>query len=271
MGLKSTNYANLVQDIKTNLDSTTKIFPAGIVIHESDSGKIKISDGVLLYKDLPYVGSDVPTDHSSEEPTFGIGTDEKYGHVKIAKAVSNSNYSLPSLNSDQVHTHCTLSINDNVYLYIGKIDGEFHSALVDFTQPTDDIQWNSIGIYSDVSQWACTDKLFKVNGLYIFTSSLQSAYSTDGISWTTVSYSDYVDNGVPAEWEFSSAVSNYILDVFYNEQQDKYWLGTLFGVIVANGTNYEFEELVSVSTDTEIRGYALIGDTLTPLCTSPWL
>ena len=84
MNLKSTKYANLVQDTKVNLDSTTKVFPAGIVIHESDSGKIKVSDGINLYRDLPYVGSDVPTDHSSTEPTFGIGTAEKYGHVKVA-------------------------------------------------------------------------------------------------------------------------------------------------------------------------------------------
>lgn len=269
MGLKSTNYANLVQDIKTNLDSTTKIFPAGIVIHESDSGKIKISDGVLLYKDLPYVGSDVPTDHSSEEPTFGIGTSKKYGHVKIADNASN--YKLLSLNSDNVYIHYSLPINDNVYLYIGKIDDEFYSALIDITESTSNIQWNSIGIYSDVFQGTRQHKLSRVNGLYIFTSSLQAAYSSDGISWTTVSYSDYVDNGFPEEWEYSSAENNYILDVFYNEQQNKYWLGTLFGVIIANGTNYEFEELVSVSTDTEIRGYALIGDTLTPLCTLPWL
>lgn len=105
MNLKSTKYANLVQDTKVNLDSTTKVFPAGIVIHESDSGKIKVSDGINLYKDLPYVGSDVPTDHSSTEPTFGIGTSEKYGHVKVAQPEGGVNISeVKEIRLSDIHT-----------------------------------------------------------------------------------------------------------------------------------------------------------------------
>ena len=84
MTLKSTKLVNLVQDTKANLEATSKVLPSGIVFHEIDTNKIKISNGTDTYTSLPYSGGEELGDHSSVEPKFGIGTTEKYGHVKVA-------------------------------------------------------------------------------------------------------------------------------------------------------------------------------------------
>lgn len=264
MNLKSTKYANIVQDTKVNLDSTTKVFPAGIVIHESDSGKIKVSDGISLYKDLPYVGSDVPTDHSSEEPTFGIGTTEKYGHVKLVNKFNE----LTITNSDPAsrlglssYVSDFIIMDDGNYLYIDmdpKIfqpmsvgDTDYLQTFILSPDETDEnnIQLVSTGI--ERRSWKYNSKIFKVNNYYIVLYATSLAYSTDGLSWTVKNYSNSYDE------PYSDTLYEHgdiLVSIEYFPSTKNYIVGTQNGLITLD-ENFEFIQYEQVRENSSDWGF----------------
>lgn len=82
MSSKSIKHINLVQDTKVNLESMTNVLPKGLIFHETDTNKLKLSDGNSAYTNLPYTGGSELGDHASTETTYGASTVDKYGHSR---------------------------------------------------------------------------------------------------------------------------------------------------------------------------------------------
>ena len=271
MSYKSGKLINIVQDTKTNLEEITKVLPSGIVLHETDTKKIKISDGTNTYVNLPYSGGEELGDHSSTEPKFGVGTEEEYGHVKMASTEApEPATSTIDTTSNDISVCKILPMSTDTYLYIGlNHDGEFVSAVIDKSLSLNMGQWNNTNISLNNITWLPLYKGFKINNYYIFTSELELAYSTDGINWTVVDYtSNVTDQSVP---EGSNVDYNHILKVAYCQENNTYWIGTKTGVITVD-SNFSFIDYVSnvesSNATFDIRDYVVIGDKFVAITTT---
>lgn len=275
MTLKSTKLVNLVQDTKANLEATTKVLPSGIVLHEVDTNKIKISNGTDTYTNLPYSGGEELGDHSSVEPKFGIGTTEKYGHVKVASTKSFESAISDISTDDYRITVChILNMTIDTDLYIGLTEDPerllFYSAIVNKGQDPDTVQWTLMGTraYDDIYNIYFNNS-FKVNNYYVFTLDLLVFYSTDGITWNSFDYREFVtDDLLP---DGTEGIYNFILRVAYCQKDDTYWIGTMTGVITVN-SNFEFINYISTTEVSsgifDIRDYVVIGDKFVALTTN---
>ena len=108
----------------------------------------------------------VPTDHSSADPTYGAGTKDKFGHVKVDEGIITD--STNPVQSNTIQEHITKSISTfgtnlkNTYKILDStFTGIVTSISADSTDkqiPTAKAVWNAITSYKDLLTGVALDK-----------------------------------------------------------------------------------------------------------------
>lgn len=87
-------------DTSTNFNNANKLYLEGEFLVETDTGKVKIGDGTLGYKSLPYtIGTRVPEGAKFTDTTYSKATDSSLGLVQVGYTTSGKNYAV-SLDTD---------------------------------------------------------------------------------------------------------------------------------------------------------------------------
>lgn len=80
-------------DTSTNFNNANKLYLEGEFLVETDTGKVKIGDGTLGYKSLPYtIGTRVPEGAKFTDTTYSAATSTTLGLVKVGYTESGRNY-----------------------------------------------------------------------------------------------------------------------------------------------------------------------------------
>lgn len=80
-------------DTSTNFNNANKLYLEGEFLVETDTGKVKIGDGTLGYKSLPYtIGTRVPEGAKFTDTTYSAATSTALGLVKVGYTESGRNY-----------------------------------------------------------------------------------------------------------------------------------------------------------------------------------
>lgn len=80
-------------DTSTNFNNANKLYLEGEFLVETDTGKVKIGDGTLDYKSLPYtIGTRVPDGAKFTDTTYSAATSTVLGLVKVGYTESGKNY-----------------------------------------------------------------------------------------------------------------------------------------------------------------------------------
>lgn len=80
-------------DTSTNFNNANKLYLEGEFLVETDTGKVKIGDGTLGYKSLPYtIGTRVPEGAKFTDTTYSAATSTALGLVKVGYTESGKNY-----------------------------------------------------------------------------------------------------------------------------------------------------------------------------------